>query len=164
MVKWMIWELAAAGWGNTMVILSDRKALRELREMDLDAGFLFNDDPDRGMISSLRIGLDWAGEAAEGLLGWPVDCPFVTRTTLSSIRRSANAENVIVPVWQGRRGHPTWWGRRYWSLLRAETADGGARNVLPHIPYGSLVELEASEEAVIININTQEDARACGIK
>jgi len=65
---------------------------------------------------------------------------------------------------EGRHGDGTGTGTAVRLALIGETADGGARNVLPHIPYGSLVELEASEEAVIININTQEDARACGIK
>lgn len=64
-----------------------------------------NPDPARGMFSSIQAGL----AAADGdvVLVLPADMPFVTTATVRAVAsRAAATGAVVVPVHDGRRGHP----------------------------------------------------------
>lgn len=64
-----------------------------------------NPDPARGMFSSIQAGLAAAG--GDVLLVLPADMPFVTPATVRAVAsRAAATQAVVVPVHDGRRGHP----------------------------------------------------------
>ncbi len=150
-------RLHRSGWGGTGVIISDEGLESFVRDWLPDAALLFNPRPERGMISSIRLGLEWAGDEAAGLLTFPVDYPLVGCETLQSIRSAAAADRVVIPVYQNRRGHPTWWGRSCWEFLYSDIADHGAREAL-RLPGINVIEETVSDDGVLHNINTQEDA------
>ena len=64
-----------------------------------------NPDPARGMFSSIQIGLAAAG--GDVVLVLPADMPFVAAETVAAVvARAAETRSLVVPVYQGRRGHP----------------------------------------------------------
>ena len=64
-----------------------------------------NPDPARGMFSSIQVGLAAAG--GDVVLVLPADMPFVASATVAAVGvRAAATQSVIVPVHQGRNGHP----------------------------------------------------------
>jgi molybdenum cofactor cytidylyltransferase len=66
-----------------------------------------NEDPARGMFSSIRIGLDALDDAGGPVLVLPADMPFVRSATVARVRdECARRLAVIVPTYDGRRGHP----------------------------------------------------------
>jgi len=66
-----------------------------------------NPAPERGALSSLRLGLDRLG-ACTGALVAPVDHPFVAAATCRALVAAfaARTDAVVKPVWEGRSGHP----------------------------------------------------------
>ena len=157
LVEKMINRLSESGWDRMGVVVSDEKLVSFIDDRFPDSDVLFNHDPDRGMISSIRIGLDWAGDNARGLLTWAVDHPLVGSEVLRSIRSTATMNRVVIPLYNNRRGHPTWWGRSCWEPLRSTRADQGARQLL-RLPEMNIFELRVEDEAVLHNINTLDDA------
>ena len=64
-----------------------------------------NPDPARGMFSSIQTGL--AAAIGDVVLVLPADMPFVASGTVAAVAAHAAAtQSVIVPVFQGRNGHP----------------------------------------------------------
>ena len=64
-----------------------------------------NPDPARGMFSSIQAGL--AAAVGDVVLVLPADMPFVASGTVAAVAAHAAAtQSVIVPVYQGRNGHP----------------------------------------------------------
>jgi molybdenum cofactor cytidylyltransferase len=64
-----------------------------------------NPDPTRGMFSSIQTGLAVAG--GDVVLVLPADMPFVAATTVGAVvARAVETRSLVVPVYQGRRGHP----------------------------------------------------------
>jgi molybdenum cofactor cytidylyltransferase len=64
-----------------------------------------NPDPTRGMFSSIQAGLAMAG--GDVVLVLPADMPFVPASVVAAIAsRAAAAGSVVVPVFDGRNGHP----------------------------------------------------------
>jgi molybdenum cofactor cytidylyltransferase len=65
-----------------------------------------NPDPSRGMFSSIQAGLGAAPES-EPILLLPGDMPFVATTTVAAVlARPAAPGRVVVPRFDGTRGHP----------------------------------------------------------
>ncbi len=67
-----------------------------------------NPDPDRGMFSSIQIGLaEAATTGADVVLVHPADMPFVRAETIRAvIRECARTQLAVCPRSDGLRGHP----------------------------------------------------------
>jgi len=64
-----------------------------------------NDDPSRGMFSSIQAGL--AVALGDPVLVIPGDMPFVRSATVVEVARACVRQRaIVVPVIGGRRGHP----------------------------------------------------------
>lgn len=70
----------------------------------LGARVVVNDDPGRGMSSS--IGVAFARLDADAAWLWPVDHPDVQRATLDALLASIGVHAVARPICDGRGGHP----------------------------------------------------------
>jgi molybdenum cofactor cytidylyltransferase len=108
-----------------------------------------------GMASSLRRGLSECGlaEAALVTLG---DQPGITaervRRILAAWRPGAS---LVVPVHEGRSGHPVLIGRPLWAELQGLRGDVGAREVVKrHLEEAILVSAEP-----LADVDTEEDLR-----
>lgn len=159
LITTMIANLSKTGWGNVSVVVSDVELDRFVRFIVPDSDVIFNPTPENGMISSLRLGLDWAGEDSNGVLGWPVDHPLVDIPVLEAIRSRAVSGKVVIPTFNSRRGHPTWWGRSSWEALRSPAADSGARVVLRSYSL-TIEEVTVDDKGILHNINTFKEAES----
>ncbi|MGM9992536.1 MAG: NTP transferase domain-containing protein [Candidatus Bruticola sp.] len=96
-----------------------------------------------GMSSSLKVGLSELlnnfsqAQLLDSAAVFLADLPLVTSAIIDSIAdlggRLAPHELqscIIVPVWQGRRGHPVFFGRRFWPELLLISGDKGAGSLL----------------------------------
>lgn len=109
-------------------------------------------------ITSLRRGLGVLAQSdVTGALVWPVDHPFATATSglavVDAARRTGAA--IVLPVHEGRRGHPVWFSRATWNDLMS-VADGGARAVVH--AYGARVgEVAVRDPGILRDVDTRED-------
>lgn len=150
-------HLRQAGWGRLAVVVNELKWKKLLHRRLPEVEVIVNPDPEAGMISSVRLALVWAGTEARGLLMVPVDHPPPATATLRALRDAARPDAVAVPVCQGRRGHPVWWGRAVWDKLTSPVADRGAHGVL-RLAEVSIREVPVDDPAVLANLNTEADA------
>lgn len=126
---------SAAGAGRAVVVVGPPHGARvaaEARRLELEVAE--NEDPDRGMSSSVAIGFrhaeDRFGGAVAALL-WPVDHARVEQGTVADLVRGARADTILVPTWRERGGHPTAFGSEHWAALAAcDQLARGARSVL----------------------------------
>jgi molybdenum cofactor cytidylyltransferase len=72
------------------------------------ARFVVNPDPSRGQLSSLQTALAEVPGDAEGFLFMPVDCPAVEPETVRLLVEALKAVEapLVIPRYEGRRGHP----------------------------------------------------------
>lgn len=72
---------------------------------DVRVTTIVNPDPARGMFSSIQAGLAIAD--GDIVLVLPADMPFVPASTVAAVvARAAETGSVVVPVHDGRNGHP----------------------------------------------------------
>lgn len=109
-------------------------------------------------LGSIRRGLARLASSGVGsTLVWPVDHPYVAVTTALAVidgyRRSGAP--IVVPTFEGKRGHPTLFAREIWLDLMT-AGDGGARTVVHR--YDSLVlEVAVDDPNVLRDVDTRAD-------
>jgi len=142
-----------------IVILGEHEAqIRAAVDLQ-DATVLVNPQPERGPLSSLRIGLA-SVKNCQGVLVHPVDHPLVTRETLQALLDAHHnlPDRIVLPEFGGRRGHPVLFPRPLFEELQAAPLDQGARYVVRRHPE-SVLAVRVSDEGVTQNIDTPEDYR-----
>ncbi|MDQ8153878.1 MAG: nucleotidyltransferase family protein [Gemmatimonadota bacterium] len=109
-------------------------------------------------VKSLQLGLaQLANTDVRGVLVWPVDHPFALELSALAVVDAARRTNapVVVPVQDGRRGHPVWFARETWREL-ITVPEGGARAVVHS--YGAQVhEVAVPDAGVCRDIDTPAD-------
>ncbi|HTF14784.1 MAG TPA: nucleotidyltransferase family protein [Burkholderiales bacterium] len=87
-----------------------------------------------GMGTSLAAGVRAASEAD----GWVValaDMPFIRPETIRTVAKALrDGEAMAAPSFQGRRGHPVGFARRFYEELSSLHGDDGARQFLERHP------------------------------
>jgi molybdenum cofactor cytidylyltransferase len=119
------------------------------------------DDGPGDMLRSVRAGAGLLGDAM-GSLVWPVDVPVVMGSTVAKVYGAAleQPDRVVMPLTNGRTGHPTYVPR---SLLELGAGDGARADAPPGL-RGVLVSAEKPAVEVVVedrfsllNVNTPED-------
>src|SRR6266849_7369 len=83
------------------------------------------------------------------------DMPLVRRETLDRLLATP-PEGIVVPVMQGRRGHPVLFSRRFFESLTLLSGDAGAAAILRQNP--TLVqEVEVDDSGIHIDMDRPED-------
>jgi molybdenum cofactor cytidylyltransferase len=120
-----------------------------------------NADATGEQIKSVRLGLaQLTNSAAAGALLWPVDHPFVRLESALAVLDAAKRTGapIVIPTYDGQRGHPAWFVRDTWREL-VTVADGGARAVVR--AYGSRVnEVAVTDAGVVRDVDTPADLAA----
>ena len=99
-------SLLDGGVDRVIVVLAPGVSLSEARLLeDRRVQTVVNADPSRGMFSSIQTGLAVAD--GDPIVILPADMPFVqSRTVTAVIDACVRQHVVIVPAYDGRRGHP----------------------------------------------------------
>lgn len=101
-----------------------------------------------------------ATAAAPGWLVLPGDLPLVQASTLRRMAHAlaARGAGVVVPCYQGQRGHPVGFGATCGPQLQAlEGAQGAAAIVRANQARGEVWELEVDDAGCVTDIDTVQD-------
>ena len=120
-----------------------------------------NPDYARGQLSSLHTAIRaLEGEPVEAILVHLVDHPFIESGLVNRIIERFRAENklIVVPRFDGRRGHPVLFSSKLFPEFLVASLDTGAKPVVRGHPDETL-ELETGEEGILVDIDTPEEYR-----
>lgn len=119
------------------------------------AEVVVNHDWQKGQLSSLIAALDSLPRGmVEATVVCLVDHPCVSSRLLQSLiaRFQESGKLIVLPTYQGRRGHPVLFSARLFDELRAAPLAVGARHVVHQHP-GDILEVPTDEEGVLLNTN-----------
>ena len=124
---------------------------------------VFNPDYRRGMGSSLSRGASFWRETADvsprdGILVALADQPLIPPGIIKQVisRYRTADRGLVVPVFQGRRGHPVILSGKYLPEICALDSDVGARVVLRAHPE-DVLKVAVDSEAILRDIDSRED-------
>lgn len=128
--------------------------------MDLPTGVrvVQNAASAQGMGHSLAAGAERlvAESNADAVAIFLADMPSIHRDSLETLIAHSSANNIVLPSYQGKRGHPVLFGRNFWPQLATLSGDAGAKPVLQQNPNAVRI-VELDDPGVLQDIDTQED-------
>jgi len=147
--------------GVTRVVLgAGGEVIRTLAKLDPSIVVL-NEDWQQGQLSSVQAGLrSLGGLTTDGIVLCPVDHPLVSAPLVSDLIAHfyANAKNIVLPTYEGRRGHPVIFSSALYGELLAAPANKGARAVV-WAHAADVLEVPTDEEGVVLNLNDPDMLR-----
>jgi len=113
-----------------------------------------NQEWERGQLSSIHAALRSLPPRTEGMLLCPVDHPLVSATLVNNLIVTflETRAPVVVPTFEGRRGHPVFFSAAvYEELMRAPVETGARAVVWAH--KNDVREVSTMEEGCVLNLN-----------
>ena len=119
-----------------------------------------NPQPEKGMSTSIRKGIQAMGQKSRAVLIALGDHPLLNANTVNALIQAyvEKKGTIIVPVFRGKRGHPVLFDRRYEKELLKLRKDVGARALLER-HRKDVYEFNSKSEGVVVDIDTWEEYR-----
>ena len=118
---------------------------------------VINKDWERGQLSSIQMAIRSLPAGTDGLLLCPVDHPLISASLVADLIDSFEKTNapVVVPLYEGRRGHPVIFAARLYEEILNAPYDTGARAVV-WAHRNEICEVSTTEEGCVLNLNDPE--------
>ncbi|HCV44409.1 MAG TPA: hypothetical protein DGH68_13050 [Bacteroidetes bacterium] len=158
-VQHIVGQLHDAGVRDVVVVLgADADEIRSSLSW-FGGTIVVNHGWKEGQLTSVVAGLNAFGNRKpDGVVICPVDRPLISHTLIDDLIKAfrESGKSIVIPVCQGRRGHPTVFSSRMFDSLRDAPVTVGARHVVRNHP-NDVLEVSTGEESCILNIDTQDD-------
>jgi len=124
-----------------------------------------NRDWQLGQLSSIHAALRSLPEGTQGMLLCPVDHPLVSAALVDALVRTflETRAPVVLPMFEGRRGHPVIFAAAVYEELLRAPMDTGARAVV-RAHKSDLQEVSTTEEGCVVNLNDPDALLKAKIK
>jgi molybdenum cofactor cytidylyltransferase len=118
---------------------------------------VINHDWEKGQLSSIQAALRSLPLGTDGILLCLIDHPLVSSALVQDLIEHFYKTKgpIVLPVYEGRRGHPVIFSASlYDELLRAPFETGARAVVWAH--KGEVEEVRTNEEGCVLNLNDPE--------
>jgi molybdenum cofactor cytidylyltransferase len=128
------------------------------KAIDLKADeIVINHEWEKGQLSSIQAALRSLPPGTDGMLLCLIDHPLISSALVQDLIEQFYKANkpIVLPVYEGRRGHPVIFSASlYDELFRAPLETGARAVVWAH--SGELEEFRTNEEGCVLNLNDPE--------
>jgi|TARA_B110000037_G_scaffold204689_1_gene248876 molybdenum cofactor cytidylyltransferase len=159
MVERVLLAIQAAGVEKTIVVTGFESDRIEERLSGYDVEFVWNENFEAGMGSSLAGGAAALAENRfDGILVCLGDLPYLKKDSIGKVIdafKKAKGEKIVAPCFEGKRGHPVIFPSHYKKPLEGLQGDAGARALIQQEAQ-NLLELDLSEEGTIRDMDTAD--------
>lgn len=118
---------------------------------------VINHDWEKGQLTSIQAALRSLPPGTDGMLLCLIDHPLISRALVEDLIEQFNKTKgpIVLPVYEGRRGHPVIFSAAlYNELLNAPLGTGARAVVWAH--KGEIEEVRTNEEGCVLNLNDPE--------
>ena len=143
------------------VVRPENKALALLLQ---DAGLkvFFCSEQQTEMADSLSAAIKFSASFSESSDGFVIalaDMPYIdSKTTAAIASKLSEGASIVVPTYQGKRGHPVGFSAKFRAELESLHGDEGARSILKRYPE-EIVFLECDGSGILADIDTPADLK-----
>lgn len=147
--------------GLTRVVLgANADEIRSQLKLD-PVSVVVNTNWSQGQLSSIHAALrSLPAGLTDGILLCLVDHPLITGALVSELIEKfyASGNPIVVPTYNGKRGHPAIFSSRLYPELLEAPLDTGARAVV-WAHKQEILEVPTVEQGVVLNLNDPEALR-----
>jgi molybdenum cofactor cytidylyltransferase len=151
-------QLLASAVGEVHVVVGHQAERVSLELSGRPVSVVKNPDYESGMLSSVRCGLRALPRRCRAILVVLGDQPSITTELVDLMIRSfaATDKNILVPCYEGKRGHPVLFSQQYREDILTHYDDVGLRGLL-HAHPDDVFELAVSTSSVLSDMDYPDD-------
>lgn len=158
MVRHAVDTLRTAG-ADPIIVVTGHEAERVQAILEgADVTFVHNPDYTEGLSTSLRTGITAVPEACDGAVVALGDMPRLTAAHVERLIAAfdpAEGAAICVPNWQGKRGNPVLWAKRFFAEMRHLDGDVGAKHLIG-ANTELVCEVDMPDSGVLIDVDSPE--------
>jgi molybdenum cofactor cytidylyltransferase len=150
--------VASGGSGSKLqALLAGRPVLAHTLDAVRASGLPFHVEAagHPGMGDSIAAGVRATADA-NGWLVLPGDLPLISPDSLRAVAAALQGASVVLPLYQGKRGHPVGFARVHGAALQHL---GGAEGAAAIVRAGKVLQLDLQDEGIVTDIDTIDDLR-----
>ena len=151
-------EALASRAKPVIVVTGHQREQVETALAGLPVQFVHNPDFADGLGTSVRAGLAAVPADADGAIVCLGDMPQVDAGLIDRLIAAFDPDQgalVVMPTFEGRRGNPVLWSRRFFPDLTAIEGDVGARHLIGRYSE-AVVEVPLAGKAALVDVDTPE--------
>lgn len=160
MIENVISMVAESEAGNIIIVLgAERESILEILTK-YRVQTCYNGNFKKGMLSSVQCGFNNIPPDADAVLVFQGDQPLITTKTVNSMisaYRSTDKE-ILIPVYNGKRGHPIMIGMKYREEIMTLDAGIGLRELTTNHPE-DVLQVETEDPGILRDFDTYEEYR-----
>ena len=120
--------------------------------------FLINPQYQQGMSSSIHVGLTSIKNTFGSVMFLLADQPLVDSGLINLMLKQyyRSDKNICVPTYKGKRGNPTIFSSKYFSLLENVKGDSGGKDIIMAHP-DDILKIETDSPACVYDIDSLSD-------
>jgi molybdenum cofactor cytidylyltransferase len=124
---------------------------------------VINEDWEQGQLSSIQAGIRSLPAGTDGVILCLIDHPLITAGLIDDLIGRFYADRtakplIVLPIYQGKRGHPVLFSAGVYDELLAAPRDQGARSVV-WAHAGEIAEVITAEQGCVLNLNDPETVK-----
>ena len=147
-----------------IVLGADREPIAKEVNLAPDE-IVINEDWEKGQLSSIQAGLRSLPAQTDGIILLLIDHPLISSGLVAELVESfyASGKSIVLPVYEGRRGHPVIFSSVLYQELMKAPLETGARSVV-WAHSGEVQAVQTNEEGCVLNLNDPDTMqRAFGV-
>ena len=151
-------ELLASSIDQVIVVVGSDSDKVEGELSQRSVGIVANPDYTRGMLSSIRCGIENLPSECSAIMVVLGDQPSLRHELVDEmmITFGKTGKGILVPCYDGKHGHPLLFMVKYRDEIMTSFDETGLRGLLMAHPE-EVFEMEVSDSSVLSDINSPED-------
>ena len=164
MVRAVVDELEGASVRPIVVVTGHEADRVEEALLDADVRLVHNSEYRTGLSASIRAGLAALPESTQAAVICLGDMPLIRSKHVDKLVAAFDpleGREICVPVFEGKRGNPVLFARRFFAEITAVRGDVGARHLIGE--YEEFVcEVAMDDRAVLVDVDSPRALREIG--
>jgi molybdenum cofactor cytidylyltransferase len=118
---------------------------------------VINDEWQKGQLSSIQAAVRSLPARTDGILLCLIDHPLISKGLVDELIEAfyAKRARIVLPLYEGRRGHPVIFAAELYDELLHAPMDKGARAIV-WAHAADVLEVRTDEEGCVLNLNDPE--------
>jgi molybdenum cofactor cytidylyltransferase len=142
-----------------VVLGADREPIAKEVNLAPDE-IVINEQWEKGQLSSIHAALRSLPAQTDGIILLLIDHPLISSVLVGELidRFYDSGKSIVLPVYEGRRGHPVIFSSALYQELMNAPPETGARSVVwAHV--GDVQFVQTNEEGCVLNLNDPDTLR-----
>ena len=157
LIKHSVKNILSSSIDELIIVLGYQgEILKKLIEKNEKIKFVFNNNFERGIASSIKTGLNHLSEKTEVFFICLGDMPMVNQDTYNQLIKSKNNKEIIVPTYKGQHGNPVLFSNSIIGKIMTIQGDVGAKKIL-ELNKDKILNVEISNQSIKKDFNTKDD-------